>query len=168
MKIALRPLKRSDFPVIRDWIDPKVFRIFKEPIDDTQLKILLTKHDNGKPTDLGISAVDIESGSIVGFLHVVIDWKNELAHIQQILVGIPEMRRQGFGAQMLNATLTKCFDELKLHRVQTFVDEENMPSISFFQNMGFKIDGLMRDAAKVEDRFLSWYCLSLLSSEWKG
>ena len=105
MNLKIRQLRRQDFPVIRDWIDANMFRIFQEPIDDSQLEILLTKYnDDGRPADLGLAALDI--------------------------------------------------------------DEDNTEAVNFYYKMGFKTDGLMRDATKYNGKFISWYCMSLLDNEY--
>jgi len=61
----------------------------------------------------------------------------------------------------------KCFNELKLNRTQLFVDEDNAPAVNFYRKLGFHTDGLMREATKFEDCFISWYCMSLLKKEWE-
>jgi RimJ/RimL family protein N-acetyltransferase len=167
MEIRLEPLERTDFPVIRDWIDPRLFRIFEAPIDDAQLERLLPREEQGRPVDLGFKAVQIETGSILGFVHAVIDWKDDLVHIQQIIVSASE-RRGGIGTRLMDHLLAICFTDLGLHRAQLFVDEDNEPAVAFYRKLGFRTDGLMRDAAKVGSTYKSWYCLSILEDEWPG
>ncbi len=166
MKIAVAHLERADFPVIREWIDTKVFPIFREPIDDGQLEMLLTQSKDGRLTDLGLKAVDEDTGQALGFVHVVLDWKNELGHIQQILIGSPELRRQVVGSVLMQHTLGVLFGDHRLHRVQLFVDEVNPSAIAFYKKMGFQVDGFMRESRKVGDTFEGWYCMSLLEREW--
>ena len=163
--MMITDLERRDFPVIRGWIDPNLFRIFRAPIGDDQLERLLTKRRDGRLTDLGLKAVD-DTGSVNGFIHVVLDWANDLGHIQQIVVGEPGRRRQGIGSAMMQHTLRVCFDEQGLHRMQLFVDEENEPALAFYRKQGFQTDGFMRESRNVGDRFFGWYCLSMLQSEW--
>lgn len=164
--IRFEPLARADFPIIRDWIDPSLFRTFRAPIDDSQLERLLTKGEAGRPTDLGIKAVQASTERVVGIAHVVIDWRNELVHIQQILVGPPELKRRGIGTRLMDHLLSTCFTDLGLHRAQLFVDEDNEPAFRFYRKLGFHTDGLMRDATKVGPTFKSWYCMSILEDEW--
>lgn len=165
MRITIANLERKDFPIIREWIDPGRFRIFHSPIGDDQLERLLTAYGDGRVRDLGFKAVD-ESGQAVGFIHVVLDWANEIGHIQQILVGEPGRRRQGVGSAMMEHTLRVCFEEYRLHRVQLFVDEDNEAAVAFYRKQGFHTDGLMREAQKIGERFLGWYCMSMLVREW--
>lgn len=159
-------LERRDFPVIREWIDPKLFPIFHAPIGDDQLERLLTRSRDGRLTDLGLKAVD-DAGAALGFVHVVIDRANEMGHIQQILVGEPGLRRRGVGSAMMRQALRICFEEHRLHRMQLFVDEDNEGAVAFYKKQGFHTDGLMREARKVGNSFLGWYCMSMLQSEWR-
>jgi ribosomal protein S18 acetylase RimI-like enzyme len=163
-RMTIAELEPADFPVIRDWIDPNLFRIFHAPIGDDQLQRLLTRHCDGGITDLGLKAVD-DAGRTCGLVHVVFDWTNELGHIQQMLVA-PGQRRCGIGRALMQHTLAACFQEHKLHRVQLFVWETNEPAVAFYRSQRFHADGLMREATKIGDRFVGWYCMSLLHTEW--
>lgn len=166
-EIRLDPLDVRDFPLIRPWIDPRVFRIFREPIDDAQLGRLLTKHKDGRPTSLGFRIVRSSDSEIVGLIHATIDGSNNLAHIGQILVGDPTLRNTGLGTASLLQLLPLCFNELGLHRVQIFVDEDNRPAIACYKKVGFKVEGLMREATQTESGYVSWYSMSILQSEWQ-
>jgi len=165
MQIA--DLERRDFDFIRPWIDPHLFRIFRKPVGDNQLEKLLTRSKDGKLSDIGLKAVD-DSGEAVGFVHVVLDWANELGHIGQILVGEEGRRRKGIGSALMQHTLRVCFEEQGLHRVQLFVDEGNQGAIAFYRKHGFQVDGFMREAHKIDGKFVGWYCMSMLRTEWRG
>jgi len=160
-------LDRGDFPVIREWIDPTVFRIFHAPIGDDQLERLLTRRRDGKVTDLGLKAV-ADAGATVGFIHLVVDWANDLGHIQQILVGEAGRRRRGIGSALMRHALQLCFGECRLHRMQLFVDEGNEAALAFYRKQGFHTDGFMREASKIGDKYVGWYCLSMLQREWQA
>ncbi len=166
MGMKIVDLECSDFPFIREWIDPGLFRVFRAPVGDDQLERLLTKHRDGRMTDLGLKVVD-DTGQILGLIHVVLDWANELGHIRQILVGETGRRRQGVGSAMMEHTLRVCFEQYRLHRMQLFVDEDNEGAVAFYRKQGFQTDGLMREAEKIGDRFISWYCMSMLEGEWR-
>jgi RimJ/RimL family protein N-acetyltransferase len=166
-EIHLEPLKPEDFPLIRPWIDTRVFRIFHEPIDDMQLGRLLTKYEDKRPTSLGFRIVRTSDSKIIGLIHATIDWQNDLAHIGQIIVGDPATRGTGIGAASLVQMLRICFNELGLHRVQLFVDQDNPSAIACYKKVGFKAEGLMREATKIDDGYVSWYSMSILKEEWR-
>jgi len=50
--------------------------------------------------------------------------------------------------------------------VQLFVDEGNEETVAFYRKQGFYTDGLMREAQKIGERFVGWYCMSMLEGEW--
>jgi RimJ/RimL family protein N-acetyltransferase len=164
--VIVTELDRCDFPTIREWIDPNLFRRFRTPITDEQLEGLLTRRRDGRLTDLGLKAAD-DTGQALGLVHVVFEWNNDLGHIRTILVK-PASRRQGVGGALIRHTLRACFEEHRLHRAQLFVEQDNGPAVAFYRKMGFHADGLMRDAWKIGDRYISWYCMSMLQSEWEG
>jgi RimJ/RimL family protein N-acetyltransferase len=165
--IRLEELTRADFTRIRPWIDPGTFRIFHAPVDDDQLTALLTAHESGKPKSLGYRIVRVSDAEIVGMIHAVIDWKNMLAHIGQIVVD-PHLRDLGIGTAGLRSFLRVCFTDLGLHRAQLFVDEDNAEAIACYRKVGFKMEGLMREAARVGSEYVSWHSMSILEDEWRS
>jgi RimJ/RimL family protein N-acetyltransferase len=167
IEIRLEELEYKDFSRIRAWIDPRIFRFFRAPVDDHQLNRLLTKQADGKPVSLGCRIVRSSDAEIIGLIHAAIDWRNNLAHIGQIVVGDPALRGLGIGTAALIAFLRICFDDLSLHRAQIFVDEENTAAITCYQKAGFKVEGLMREASKVGDTYISWHSMSILEEEWR-
>jgi RimJ/RimL family protein N-acetyltransferase len=165
--IRLEELTRADFARIRPWIDPRTFRIFHAPVDDDQLAALLTAHEAGKPKSLGYRIVRMSDAELVGMIHAVIDWKNILAHIGQIVVD-PRLRGSGIGAAGLRSFLRVCFTSLGLHRAQLFVDEDNAEAIACYRKVGFKMEGLMREATRVGSEYVSWHSMSILEDEWRS
>jgi RimJ/RimL family protein N-acetyltransferase len=166
-EIRLEDLTRDDFPRIRPWIDPKIFRIFRAPVDDDQLLRLLTAHKEGRPTSLGYRIVRESDGAIVGVVHATIDWKNMLAHIGQIVVD-PPARGKGIGSAAMRLILGVCFNELGLHRAQLFVDADNDKAIECYRKVGLRVEGLMREATRVGSDYVSWHSMSILEDEWNN
>jgi len=164
--IRLEPLEAADFPVIRPWIDPSLFRVFREPVDDAQLEHLLTKHEDGRPTSLGYRIMRTSDLEILGVVHAVLDWRNHLAHVQQIVIGDPQLRGKGIGTASLHQLFDICFGEVGVHRVQIFVNDDNTSAIACYKRAGFRDEGLMRDATKTENGYLSWHSMSVLEDEW--
>jgi RimJ/RimL family protein N-acetyltransferase len=167
MNVRLEQLDRKDFPIIKDWIDPEIFHIFKAPIDDKQLEKLLTKEQDGIQTEIGLRAVDNETDKIVGLVHSVVDQKNDYTHLQQIVVD-PDLRGKGYGTAILDLFLELCFTTHKLHRVQLFTEENNKQAITCYKKVGFHVDGLIRDRVKTDNGYLSTYIFSMLRDEWSS
>ena len=166
--ILLEELEPKDFARIRPWIDPRTFRAFHAPVDDDQLGRLLTAYADGKPTSLGYRIVRTSDAEVIGLIHATIDWRNSLAHIGQIVVGDPALWGSGIGTDSLVQFMRVCFNDLGLHRVQLFVDEDNAGAIACYRKAGFQVEGLMREATRVGSNFISWYSLSILEDEWRS
>jgi len=165
MNIRLEQLARTDFPIIKDWIDPEIFHIFKAPIDDKQLERLLTKEQNGVLTEIGLKAIDRDTNTIIGLVHSIVNHENSFTHLQQIIVD-PEKRGLGYGKAILELFLELCFTTHKLHRVQLFTEENNKEAIACYKKVGFHVDGLMRDGIKTATGFIGTYIFSMLDNEW--
>jgi RimJ/RimL family protein N-acetyltransferase len=69
---------------------------------------------------------------------------------------------------MMRHALQLCCDEHKLHRMQLFVDEGNEVALAFYRKHGFHTDGFMREASKIGDKYVGWYCLSMLQRQWQA
>jgi len=167
MKIDLEPLERSDFSKIRDWIDPDIFRIFKAPVDDEQLEMLLSKEHEGRPGELGRRAIDRDTGELVGVIHAILNPQDDLMHIQQIVID-PRRRGQGYGQALIRCFIDYCLARFDLHRIQLFTEEDNEPAIACYRKAGFKVDGILRDRVKTASGYLGTYVFSILSDEWKN
>jgi RimJ/RimL family protein N-acetyltransferase len=165
MNIRLEQLERTDFPVIKKWIDPKIFHIFTAPVDNNQLEKLLTKEQNGILTEIGLRAIDIQTDKIIGLVHAIVDRDNDLIHLQQIVVD-PDKRSRGCGATILELFLELCFTTYKSHRVQLFTEEDNKQAIACYIKVGFHIDGMIRDRIKTATGFIGTYIFSMLDNEW--
>ena len=168
IEIRLEELDRQDFARIRPWIDPRTFRMFRAPVDDDQLGALLTAHEDERPTSLGYRIVRASDAEAIGLIHATIDWRDMLVHIGQIVVGDPALRGFGIGADSLRFFLKICFEDLGLHRAQLFVDADNIAAVACYQKAGFQIEGLMREASRVDSDYISWHSMSVLADEWRS
>ena len=143
MNVVLDELCQDDLSVVKDWIDPSIFRVFKAPIDESQLKGLLTNRQEDVLTDIGLKALDDVSGQCVGFLHAVINARNNHAHLQQLVVASDKRRR-----------------------VQLLTHENNIAAIACYKKAGMTVDGLLRDITKCGNQYISEYFFSVLDHEW--
>jgi RimJ/RimL family protein N-acetyltransferase len=168
MDIVLEELERSDFAVIRDWIDPAVFRIFDAPVDDAQLERLLTRKLAGRLVDLGYRAIDRGTGEIVGAVHVTLNWRNDLAHIGQIVIGGPRRRGRGIGTAIMELVLAVIFETLGMHRAQLLVDEHNAQAIRCYEKAGLTTEGMMREASRLGEKRFNLLSMSILAPEWRS
>jgi UDP-4-amino-4,6-dideoxy-N-acetyl-beta-L-altrosamine N-acetyltransferase len=77
----------------------------------------------------------------------------------------PEALR-GTGTKMEYLALEHAFNILNLHKLNCEVLAFNEAVIKLHQKYGFKVEGVLREQHKFEDRFIDIYCLGILRSEW--
>ncbi|GLB49815.1 GNAT family N-acetyltransferase [Neptunitalea lumnitzerae] len=62
-------------------------------------------------------------------------------------------RGKGFGAEALNLVVTYCFKKLNLHQIYANISEDNKPSISLFEKLGFKLSGIKTDWTLIDGTY---------------
>ena len=60
------------------------------------------------------------------------------------------------------------FRELGLHRISLGVYDFNPRAIHVYEKMGFKREGIMRDALYWDGEYVDEIMMSVLSHEWEG
>ncbi|UTH74793.1 GNAT family N-acetyltransferase [Chromobacterium sp. IIBBL 290-4] len=74
---------------------------------------------------------------------------------------------KGAMRQALAQLLDHAFDDLGLHRVELGCAPENIRSCRVAERLGFRLEGELRDAQRLNGRFWNMRCYGLLASEWK-
>lgn len=83
-----------------------------------------------------------------------------------VILGHPEDRDRGHGADAIATLLNYAFGELGLHRVGLSVFEFNEPAIAAYEKLGFRKEGRLRQAIKRDDAFHDAILMSVLEPEW--
>jgi len=76
-----------------------------------------------------------------------------------------DSRRQGFAREIYEKMIPYFFDELLLNRLSLLTLKRNLPAISLYESLGFKREGILRQAIKRDLEFEDAYQYSLLASE---
>ncbi len=74
---------------------------------------------------------------------------------------------KGTGSQMEFLALEYAFNELRLNKLYCEVLVSNMPVIKLHQKFGFKVEGILREQHRLDDRFVDIYRLGMLAPEWQ-
>jgi RimJ/RimL family protein N-acetyltransferase len=76
-------------------------------------------------------------------------------------------RRQGYAREIYLAMIPYFFEELSLNRLSLLTLESNVPAISLYESLGFKREGVLRQAFIRNGNRLNAFQYSLLSSEFE-
>ena len=90
---------------------------------------------------------------------------NESADLS-VIVGHPDDRHHGYGAEAIEMIVRYAFEDLGLNRVGLSVFEFNGPAIATYERLGFEHEGRLRRAVKRADGFHDAILMSVLREEW--
>jgi ribosomal-protein-serine acetyltransferase len=104
-------------------------------------------------------------GRLAGVVsYVRIDWNNRSA-VLGYWIG-REYEGRGLVTSACRAMIDHGFDELRLNRIEIKAAVDNERSRAVARRLGFKLEGMERQAAWMYDRFVDMAVFSLLRGEW--
>ena len=169
--LTLAPFTEDDIDRLLGWITSKEehFRwtasalSFPPVREDFQKQM---RESAARGDRLFFKAADRDSGNVIGHLELgAIDRQNRSTRIGRVLLA-PEARGRGLGAELMRAGLAKAFDEMQMHRVDLWVFESNRGAIACYERVGFRHEGVIREAFKAGEEYWSFLVMSMLESEW--
>ena len=95
-----------------------------------------------------------------------IDAKNRSASIG-IFIG-KEHWRKGYGSDALRILLRFCFGEVNLNKIMLQVYSFNTPAIRCYEKLGFKTEGVLRQAIFRDGQYHDTVAMGMLRSEWEA
>lgn len=94
--------------------------------------------------------VAIAAGDVVGWCDVTPKPRPIYAHGGVLGMGLlPPFRGQGIGADLIRRSLAAA-RAFGLHRVELTVRENNTSAVELYKKVGFEVEGLQRDAVRVD------------------
>lgn len=111
-------------------------------------------------------AICLKDGTMIGDLAIMdIDHEHESAEFR-IALNNMSTTHQGYGTQAISLMLDFVFNTLKLNRIQLEVFSFNPHAQKAYKKVGFKVDGHLREALKVDDQYYDIIIMSLLASDY--
>ena len=141
------------------WVDhsdsPEVTRQF--------IKETKRQYANKEALSAGIW-LDEELVGAIGVVHY--DWHNGKLEIGYWIPS--EQQGKGTITRAVSAIIDDAFDNLGLNRVEIHCAAGNIRSRAIPERLGFKQDGIMREAGLISGEFVDKVIYSMLASEWKS
>lgn len=168
-RIRLRAIEESDLALIATWrSDPAVYEFFYEylPISARQQRNWYEKQlGNSSEINLVVAKLDGAPIGTVSIYHI--DRRNRKAEWGRLIIGDPEMRSGGYGAEIETLILQYSFEHLNLHKLYCEVLVENENVVAMHKKFGFKEDGILRDHAFKDGRYVDVVALSMVEAEYQ-
>lgn len=100
---------------------------------------------------------------------IVLDAINPVAGSANLRLTMrPAYRGRGYGTEAIQLVLGMAFGGLGLHRVGAWVPAINARAQSLYENIGFRVEGRLRDAFRDGDGWTDGIVLSLLEDEYRA
>jgi RimJ/RimL family protein N-acetyltransferase len=170
-RIRLTALRPDDAHAWVRWYEDAEFgRMFDSnpayPRSYNRVRSFLDDVERNKDTTFAFAIRPLYSEDIIGYAELDgIVWNNRTAWLA-IAIGDANHRGMGYGQEAMQLLLRFAFHELNLHRVQLTVFEYNTRAIALYERLGFRRDGVFREALLRDGKHFDMYLYGLLSHEW--
>ena len=163
--IILRKIKSTDqFAVFQGLSDEQVIKYYGveyHSFADTKMQLDWFNQQLREKTGIWWGITTNEIGTLLGTCGLYnlqeVHRKAELGYWL-----MPTYWRQGIMRKALTSILEYGFQELNLHRVEAYVETENMASFNLLQRLGFRHEGTLQDCELKRGKFISLNILALL------
>lgn len=168
-RVYLRSLESGDIPLLSEWAnDPELRALTGEvwPTTPSEVAERLDRHRADR-TSVWFAVVLKEGDRPIGecgLLRIFHPWRQ--ADLS-IILGERSARGQGYGTEAIILLLEYAFGYLGLHRVSIGVVGFNTSALAFYEKIGFRREGVLRDGYYHAHRFSDFVMLSLLEDEYR-
>ncbi|MGP1569936.1 MAG: GNAT family N-acetyltransferase [Eubacteriales bacterium] len=170
INLVIRPSVFSDCKQFAKWETKfAVTEFFSINCDrDYEEVVLEFVERNADKTKLQFTICD-KQGNLLGRVYISnISQVNDSLDITRIYIGDPQNRGKGYGKEAIKLLLDYCFINLHMERVSLDYFEGNKVASALYESMGFKHEGLARNACKKDGKYYDLHLMSILRSEYYG
>lgn len=108
-----------------------------------------------------------QDGKPIGRIYLdKIDKKADSMDVTRIYIGDEQNIGKGYGREAMILILDYCFNTLKMQRVTLDHYGNNLKASKLYLSLGFKYEGIMRDAAKKNDEYYNLHLMSILKEDY--
>lgn len=170
-RARLRRVEEKDLKLLVKWRnDPEIWKHFFNafPLYDTaqkawyedlrrsQSRVLFVIEDKKSAKPAGTVGLD------------KIDFRNQSAEFGNLLIGERKFLGRGLAREASSLAVDYAFGHLNLRRVYLYVFKENTAAVKIYEGLGFKREGILREAMFAEGKFKDLLLMSLLKTERKN
>ena len=168
-KLYLRPLEMDDLESTISWFnDGEVTQFINRVIPmnrTTGTEFIEKLYRDGREIVLGI--VDNETDRLIGQI-ALHDISMPFRHAGlAIIIGDKSYWSRHYGTKALTMMLEYGFNQLNLHKVYVTVHAINKRAVNAYKGVGFQHEGVLRDHAYHNGKYVDVCFMSILKEEWE-
>jgi RimJ/RimL family protein N-acetyltransferase len=171
-RIRLNAFRPDDAQVLHRWYqDSEFVRLFDgapaAPRSEHQLTRWIEDEDRNRESYL-FAIRTLDTDALIGLVHLdYIQWNHGVSWLA-IGIGEAAYRGYGYGYEAMRLTLQFAFHEINLHRVQLTVFSYNTHAIRLYEKLGFKREGIFREAVHRDGQRHHMILYGILRHEWQA
>ncbi len=108
-----------------------------------------------------------DEGRAVGYCEFVINWRHRNARIP-VTIGELDVQGRGYGTDALRTAVRHAFEELGLNRLWGIAAVTNPRSLSVYEKVGYKREGVARQSYMWHGRLLDQVHLGFLREDYEA
>ncbi len=166
--VTLTPLTSEDLSSLFDWINDREQVLFNAPYKPVYWEQHKTWFESIQhQSDVMIFGIHLgDAKKLIGSCQLhSINTIHRAAELQ-IRIGDIKERGHGYGTEAAQLLLEFAFKDLNLHRVYLYVFADNAPAIRTYEKVGFKREGLLRQAAYIDGNYVDVVAMGILREEY--
>jgi RimJ/RimL family protein N-acetyltransferase len=171
-RVYLRSIERDDLQRCHDWMNEEELRATiaqRYPMSLARQADWIERATRGQDSsELTLAICLFEGDRHIGNCGLVqIDRDNATATLG-ILIGEKDCWGKGYGEDAVRTLCLYGFDEMNLHKIRLDVYETNSRAMKTYERVGFRREGLLREDAFRQGRYIDVIRMGLLREELRG
>ena len=167
--LILRAIEEQDLNILKEMMNDEEIELsvggWSFPVSDIQQKQWFTSII-GQNNNLRL-IIDVNEIGVAGMCSLTcIDWKNRVAECNIKLINNPKVRNKGIGQKSYVALIKYAFEELQLSRLEANILENNIASNRLHEKIGWKKEGIKRQAIFKNGKYHDVIIYGILRSEY--
>jgi len=167
-RVFLRPFEKRDLTLSQRWLsDSELIRLIGEVAPWSRTDIKKWYKDLLADKDQVWFAIASKKGNrVIGEAGLLRMDRPRRSTDMTIIIGEKDARGKGYGKEVGRLLLSYAFESLKFHRVSVGVVGFNKDALRFWESLGFKKEGVERDAYFYDDKYSDCIMMSILENEY--
>lgn len=170
-KVAIRPIEKGDLKTtIKWWNDPETMYFANDNPHPhktlEQLEEEFAKEKGEWSEYVERFVIETVDGRLIGDV-LFYNYRRDINSVYfGIFIGEKSYWGKGYGTDAIKLSLKYLFESRRVHKVQLTVSDFNHRAIRAFEKSGFRRDGVLRENAVIEGKYLDHIIMSILDSEY--